>query len=492
MSRMVSVAAVRQAEKAAVESGRSEFSLMFSAGCQAADIIHHHYPEAVRFIILCGGGNNGGDALVAAKILFQRYHKEVVICNTKPLDTLTGCAAQAAKMVPENIPVIDAKMFHTADILPGDVLIDGLLGIGFDGGALRADMKEIIAKINASRNPVVALDLPSGMNGDTGKISPDGAVNADLTITFGAVKPGLFSPEGSEFRGILRVADINLPETDNSGTEVFTNIDAVKVLPCPAVDCHKNSRGRVLVWGGSETYPGAPVLTASAALHSGSGIVRLVSCGDCRGLAPAAVIVKKIPNGSDVKSEVVPFFPLSDVLVAGCGWGNETPFEALDALWEFPGKLILDADALNMLSSRPEMWQFRSDVLITPHPGEAARLAAAFGINSTSRRELAAGLAARFKCIVLLKGRDSIIAAPDGRIGFVAAGNHALSTAGSGDVLAGIIAAQAAALPLFEAAALGAYIHGAAGEAAPGIIIADQLPRLAGKIIRSLRSNQIF
>ena len=492
MSSMMSVAAVRNAEYEAMTAGRSEFSLMLAAGQQAADIIHYHYPDALRFIVLCGGGNNGGDALVAAQRLFQRYRREVVIYCVKPLNTLKGCAAQAAEMVVPEVRCFDAEQLEKSDIYPGDVIIDGLLGIGFDGGALRSNIKRIIETVNGVRNPVVALDLPSGMNGDTGKISPDGAVKAELTVTFGAVKPGLFSPEGSRCRGILRVADIGLPAADSLKEEVFTNIDAVKMISVPESDCHKNSRGRVLIWGGGETYPGAPVLTARGALHSGCGIVRLVSCGNCRELAPAAVIVKKIPNGSDVKREVLPFFPLSDVLVAGCGWGNETPFDAFDAVFEFPGKVILDADALNMVSARVQMWRRREDVLITPHPGEAARLAAAFGIEAGCRRELAANLAKVMGCIVLLKGRDSIVAAPDGRMTLVGAGNHALATAGSGDVLAGIIAAQSAALPLFEAAALGAYIHGAAGETARKIITADQLPDAAGKVINSLRNNFLF
>ena len=492
MSRMMPVDSVRKAEAGAVAAGTAEFDLMLSAGRQAADIIQHHYPHAIRFLFFCGGGNNGGDALIAADILYRRYHREVMVYSVKELNKFTGCAALAAKQLPAEICVIDSATLRKEDILPGDVIIDGLLGIGFKGGALRPEVRAMVTIANAVRNPVISLDLPSGMNGDNGEVSSDGAVNADLTITFGAVKPGLFSMNGSALRGRLRLADIGLPAIDDTGDEVFTNLDAVETLTHPAADCHKNSRGRVLVWGGSEEYPGAPVLSAKGALYASAGIVRLVSCGECRNLAPAAVIVKKIPNGSDVRSEVLPFFPLSDVLVAGCGWGNETPREALNTVWEFPGKVILDADALNMFSRFPESWSKHKDVLITPHPGEAARLAAAFGIKNIDRRQLAGELAATLGCIVLLKGRDSVLAAPDGRNTLISSGNHALATAGSGDVLTGIIAAQAAKMPLFEAAALGAYIHGVAGETAGRYIIADELPLLAARVISILRDNSFL
>ena len=492
MSLVLNVAAVRKAENDAVASGIAEFELMLSAGRQAADMINFRYPQAVRFLILCGGGNNGGDALVAARFLYKRYHREVVVYSVKPLEALKGCAALAVETLPDEITVFESTGLERRNIFPGDVIVDGLLGIGFDGGALRPEVKRLIEVVNQSHCPVVALDLPSGINADTGEASGDGAVKAQMTVTFGAVKPGLFAREGRALRGILRLAEIGLPLPENNTEKVFTNIDAVETIVTPEPDCHKNSRGRVLIWGGSGEYPGAPVLSARGALSAGSGIVRLISCGDCRELAPAAVIVKKILNGSEIRGEVLPYFGMSDVLVAGCGWGNETSVAALDTVWEFPGKIILDADALNMFSRHPEKWIKRDNVLITPHPGEAARLAKAFGVEAGDRSEFAEKLAEKLGCVVLLKGQDSVVASPDGRKVLVAAGNYQLATAGSGDVLAGIIAAQAAELPCFEAAALGAYIHGAAGELADRVIMADELPELAGKAVEMMRKNFLF
>ena len=494
MSLLYSVAAVRCAEQRAVDSGTPEYDLMLDAGRQAADLINFHYPQAVRFLVFCGGGNNGGDALVAASVLHLRYHREVLVYALKPLNKLSGCAAFAASSLPETVELKEAAEFSTRDIHPGDVIIDGILGIGFDGGNLRPAVAELIAGINSSSSPVVALDLPSGMDGDSGRVSPDGVVDADLTICFGMVKRGLFSANGSRYRGNFRFADIGL-DAENGSQEVFTNFDAVALAGRPGFDCHKNSRGRVLVWGGSDEYPGAPVLTSVAALRCGAGIVRLVSEGECSRIAPAEVIVKKIPNGSALAGEVMPFFELSDVLAAGCGWGGRIPVEALELLHRFPGKMVLDADALNMFSRHPEMWNFNGNLIITPHPGEAKRLAEVFGVEyGSERREFAIALARRLNCVVILKGRDSIVADSTGRNTLIAAGNYALATAGSGDVLTGIVAALLASetLPLFETAALGAYIHGIAGESAEGIPLAGDLPDSAGRILTALRRNAII
>ena len=495
MSKLYSVSEVRTAERRSIASGVAEYTLMQRAGFQAADIINQHYPEAVRFVVLCGGGNNGGDALVAAGRLFERYQREVVIYSVKELADFTGCAAFAACDLPRKISFRCCKSLIETDFFPGDVIIDGLLGIGFAGGALRPEVKSFITAANASGCPVAALDLPSGLNGDTGEISSDGAVNADLTVTFGMLKAGLFAGEGSRLRGKIRLVDIGIEADADPRCEVFSNTDAFKSAVLPDFACHKNSRGRVLIWGGSEKYPGAPVLCARGALHSGAGIVRLISTGDCSSLAPAELIVKKIQNGSDLKSEVVPFFPQSDILVAGCGWGDDIPVEALDIVQEFPGTVILDADALNMLSRNIAQWQFRDQVIITPHPGEAARLAAALDLSEYTgdRKQLALKLASVLKCVVLLKGRDSVVAGPDGNSCLISSGNYACAAAGSGDVLAGILAAVAAGKKdLFAAAAFGAYLHGAAGETFSGIPTAGDLPEQAGDILTAMRQKRWF
>jgi NAD(P)H-hydrate epimerase len=185
------------------------------------------------------------------------------------------------------------------------------------------------------------------------------------------------------------------------------------------------------------------------------------------------------------------FLKNSDALVCGCGWGNEIAAECLSGALAFPGTLVLDADGLNLLSRHPELWQPGENVILTPHPGEAARLLNAFGIADSGRAaDNALALADKLKAVILLKGRNTLVASPSGRLSVNASGSPLLATAGSGDVLSGIIGALAAqGVPAFQAAQLGAYIHGIAGELPHRMIIADELPELAGEVIFKLQFN---
>lgn len=491
----VGTADIRSMEQAAIAAGIAEYDLMCRAGEAAADLIALHYPAPGRIVVFCGGGNNGGDALVCARKLWQYYHREVVIYALKTREDFSGCARNAACDLPDEIPYEVRNDLEGVHFFPGDILVDGLLGIGYAGGEMRKNVAAYIRKINELSFPVIALDLPSGLVADSGDISPAGAVNAAMTITFGALKRGLFIKNGTFYRGMVRLVDIGLDiAVTPVGNGVFSNCDAGKLLPATDVCCHKNSRGRILVWGGSDEYPGAAALAAEAALRSGSGIVRLISRGECQNMVPRAVIFHHIPNGSDLRSEVEKFFSCSDVLVAGCGWGGDVPVEALQIVLDFPGKVVLDADGLNLLSRNPQMWHARENVIMTPHPGEAARLARAFGIVPESERvSLALALAEKLGAVMVLKGRDTVIASPSGQVLINSSGNFQLATAGSGDVLAGIIGSMAARnMALFESAALGAYIHGIAGEVSPGGVIADELPRYAGKVIRAIAEQRIY
>ncbi len=478
---------IRNMERQSIAAGTPEYLLMRRAGEKAAAWIGKYYADAVRFVILCGGGNNGGDALVAAAELSKKF--PVHIYSVREFSGFGNCAACAAKDLPSDIPFEVRDSLSSADFRSGDVIVDGLLGIGFSGGTLRENVKSFIHAANNSHCPVVALDLPSGINGDTGEASPNGAVNAEVTLTFGRPKNGLFRGAGALLRGALRVIDIGLSEYRCSGMEIMTNCDAVKLLPSMARDCHKNLRGRVLIWGGSPEYPGAPALSTSGALRSGAGMVRTVSEADLTGRVPNAAIVRKLFSGETPED----WFVLSDVLVCGCGWGGCANEKNLQTAWDFPGKLLLDADALNGLAHFPQIWKKRENVILTPHPGEAVRLATAFGVkNSGDRRELSMALAEKLHAAVVLKGRDSIVAAPDGHAVIIAAGSPALATAGSGDVLAGVIGALAAGTDCFNAAVLGAYVHGIAGENASGILIADDLPAEIGKTLERIRLNAVY
>ena len=482
------VAGIRELEKKAVDSGVPEYELMRRAGVMAAAWIEAMFPDAGRFVVVAGGGNNGGDALVAAANLTSA---PVKVFAVKPLSEYSGCAAKAAMDLPENIPVTVKKELCSSDLQPGDVIIDGLLGIGFSGERVRENIANSIEVINRSHLPVVALDLPSGINGYTGKAAENGAVKAYCTLTFGAVKTGLITAAGSAYRGCLRLLDIGLAHGQESGEAVFTNVDAVKVFPEIPVDCHKNSRGRVTVWGGSPEYPGAAALAAEAALKSGAGIVRCASEADLSGRLKNAVIFRKL-SGGDYPED---FFANSDVLVCGCGWGSCAGKDKLQKALSFHGVTVLDADALNCMSQHPEVWQKRHDVIITPHPGEAERLRVTAGLAvAGSRRELAAELALYYGTVTVLKGRDTVVASPAGEVFTVVAGSQLLATAGSGDVLAGVIGALAGqpGISPLEAALLGVYAHGAAGEGKDHILIADELPEMVSCKLQKIRYNNFI
>jgi len=487
-----SVSEIRAMEMAAVAAGVAEYTLMCRAGIGAADLIGARYPSAQRFVILCGSGNNGGDALVVARELAARGRR-VRIFSTVEKSSFKGAAECAAKELPENIPFIHTVELDKYDFAPGDVIVDGILGIGFKGGKLREAAASFIAAAVNSKLPVVALDLPSGAVADDGSISENGAVCAGLTITFGLPKRGLFCGECRRLRGDLRVVDIGLPVLKkDEKVEIFTNIDGVNLITSPDVDAHKNSRGRVLIWGGSEDYPGAPGLCAAAALHSGAGMVRLFA--PAVGTLPNAVIFRKTCGSVEDCEILRKAFVNGDVLVAGCGWGGGVPEEFLHCVMDFPGKVVLDADGLNLLARRTDLWRKRNDLIITPHPGEAVRLARASGIEIPEKREdFAALLAEKFCAVTALKGRDTVVASPDGKVRIVAAGNSALATAGSGDVLAGVIGAFASTHnDTADAVALGVFVHGIAGECADGIPCADDLPVEAGRVIRRLRANDLY
>ena len=390
--------------------------------------------------------------------------------------------------MPEAIPFLVKSDLSSYDFRLGDLIVDGLLGIGFSGGKLRENTAAMIRVANDSGLPIVALDLPSGIDADSGEAAVNGAIKACVTLTFGRPKPGLFLADGYRLCGRVRVVPIGLDGDDPAGMEIFTNLDAVEKIPHWQVDCHKNSRGRVLVRAGSEEYPGAAALCTLAALKSGAGLVRCLSDADLNGRLCNAAIYEKI-SSEDCPEK---YFNCSDVLVCGCGWGRRASAEVLSAALDFPGTLVLDADALNFLSSEPSLWKKRKNVILTPHPGEAARLMRAWNIADTADRiECAEALAEFSGAVIVLKGFRTVVAAPGRRGTIVAAGNAVLAAAGSGDVLAGTIGALAAqGLEAFDAACLGAFIHGVAGEEAEKVLIADELPDLIAEKFFQLQNGR--
>ncbi len=473
-------AVIRQAEAA---SGVDGYTLMKRAGASVARELETLAPRFSRIVFLAGNGNNAGDAFVAAaQVDFPR----VKVFAAQEKASYRGEAAAALREFGSSFDFEVRETLRQGDLLPGDLVVDAILGIGFHGETVRAPLDQWINFVNASRLAVLSLDLPSGIDADTGIAAETGAVAATWTLTFGIPKTGLFLNDGERLSGILHFADLGFPQI-GQGIDLYTVAEAARDLPRRDFDEHKKSCGSVLVACGSCRYPGAGRLAATAALRGDAGYVTLASQAEIYEI-PAALLVRSISGASALKE----LFAGHDVLVAGCGWGEQS-VEMLQCALDFPGTLLLDADALNLLARHPEVWKKRENVILTPHPGEAKRLATAFGITETLPRcELALELAKKLHAVVLLKGAGTLVATPQGEISRNTSGSPTLATAGSGDVLAGLIGALLSRkLSPFTAAKLGAFLHGRCGEIVPSGLIADDLPLLFGEAFDAVRRHGI-
>lgn len=484
--KIISAGTMRRLEREAADSGISEYRLMRRAGIGAAAALERFAQGRFRRVVFfCGSGNNAGDAVVAAGSLRLPH----ILLPFRPLEELKNAAASAVREFGSHLNVCtDTESFGFE---PGDLAADALLGTGFSGSSVRAPLDRGLALLGRAGRNVVAFDLPSGLDADSGAAVP-GTVKAERTLVFGAPKQGLFLREGPELCGKIEVIPIGLDLNSAERAldyDLYTTSDAADALKRPPLTAHKNTRGRVLVICGSADYPGAAVLASSAALRF-AGLVRsvMVDSGVSFQL-PAALIRRTLLPGlggalpPDALKRCGDFAAVSDALCAGCGWGSAASPELLKDVLAFPGPVVLDADGLNLLARHPELWTFRSNTALTPHPGEAARLAAAFGVDATLPRErFAAALAEKLGATVVLKGFHTCVAAPGSPVSVNSSGGPELAAAGSGDVLAGIITGLLAAgyVP-FDAAKLGVFLHGLAGDEGGFSLIADELPLLAAK-----------
>lgn len=501
---LLDVAAVRRVE-ASAQATLPPFTLMSRAGTAAADWLPAHAPQGL-WLFLAGPGNNGGDALVAATCLhLSGYTVEAWLTGDParlPPDAARAYAEAGEAGVPLQVVTDDATPW------PGDctALVDGLLGIGLNRPAEGA-MARWIARLNDAGLPVFALDIPSGLHADTGAGEP--AVRACRTLTFIAAKPGLLTLDGRDCAGDIDVAPIDLlpnPATERttgplteSPTELATESATESAIEPPAeasnalaevASVHlntpagfaaqvpgrrhavnKGTYGTLAVIGGSAGMTGAPLLGARAALLLGAGKVLIGFLAE-----PAPQIDPLHPELMLHAADTIPLDSL-DAIVLGPGMGTAAPAQRyfarlLDATatMETPPALVLDADALNLLAAdRPlaaAVQESRLPRVMTPHPLEAARLLGK-DVADVQRDRLAAAraLAAQWRAVVVLKGSGSVIAAPDGAAAINATGNAALATAGTGDVLAGMIGALLAqGMPPREAAQAGVWLHGRAAD----------------------------
>jgi hydroxyethylthiazole kinase-like uncharacterized protein yjeF len=489
---VLTAAEMERADRLTIAAGTPGFALMLSAG-QAVAEAAMDLVEDGPIVVVAGRGNNGGDGFVAAAELAARG-REVSVILLCERDSLQGDAASASRGW--KFPVLP---FNPHAIGHPALIIDALFGAGLNR-PVKGEPLDMIEAINAHGAPVLSVDLPSGVNGTSGAVM-GAAVRATETVTFFRRKPAHLLLPGRMHCGRVRVADIgiNARVLGEIRPQTFENIPQAwrKSFPVPQIDGHKYARGHAVIVSGDITATGAARLSARGALRAGAGLVTLASPRDALAVNAAAltaVMVRAVDT-------VVEFAELlSDkrlnacVIGPGAGVGGRTRDIVLTAL-SAKRHLVLDADALTSFAEAPDHLfeaikaSHDPQVVLTPHEGEFPRLFSDMSNKHPNRSKLERVRAAAERCgaVVLLKGSDTVVAAPDGRATIAANAPPWLATAGAGDVLAGMIAGMLAqAVPAFEAASIGAWMHGeAAREAGPGLI-AEDLTEVLPAVFRRL------
>jgi hydroxyethylthiazole kinase-like uncharacterized protein yjeF len=490
MIELLTTAEMAEADRLTIASGIPGIELMENAGRAVADRVAARHPPGLGIAVVAGPGNTGGDGFVAARILAERgYRVRVLLVGDAA--RLRGDAALAAQRWTGPI-----EAASRAAITPADVVIDALFGAGLDR-PVEATPRAMIEAMNASAACIYAVDLPSGINGTTGK-TMGAAVKAAESVTFFRRKPAHVLLPGRLHCGAVHVADIGIPASVLARIRPRAWVNAVdlwaKDFPLPRVEGHKYARGHAVVVSGGLASTGAARLAARGALRAGAGLVTIASPRDAllvNAAASLAVMVRPVDGAPELAEFLQDARRNAVVLGPGGGVGRNMRELVLAAL-AGDRSVVLDADALTSFADDPEALIAATSkrsgaTLLTPHVGEFNRLFKEMTDQAPSKLEKARSAAAQTGAIVLLKGPDTVVAAPDGRAAIADNAPPWLATAGSGDVLAGIAAGLLAqGMSGFEAAAAAAWLHGEAGrEAGPGLI-AEDLPEAMPRVYRRL------
>lgn len=473
---ILSVTEMGQADAAAIAAGTPGTVLMERAGAAVAEAIGARFrPQPTA--VLCGPGNNGGDGYVIARLLKARGWP-VEVRALAP----AGAADAKAAAAQWDGPVEELG----GDLPAADLFVDALFGAGL-ARPLEGAAAAVAQRLAQTPEKVVAVDIPSGVPGDTGlPVGP--SVAAGLTVTFHAKKPAHVLEPGRGRCGEIVVADIGLGETQ---TQLFENGPELWLprFPWPAVTTHKHARGRLIVVSGDAWSTGAARLAARGALRIGAGLVTIHSPRDALAVN-AAHLEAVMLRGFDTDLELEEGAAHVDAAVIGPAAGiSETTLLNVLALARTGAALVIDADAISVFRDDPEelFSVLDRDDVLTPHPGEFERLFKGVLAAAPERIAAARRAAQRAGAVVLLKGADTVIAAPDGRAAVNVNGTPWLATAGSGDVLAGFIGGLIAqGMESFEAACAAAWIHAEAGDIHGPGLISEDLPGLAPTVLRRL------
>jgi NAD(P)H-hydrate epimerase len=513
--RILTAAQMREADRYTIEEiGIPSLVLMENAGRQVVAAIESAYESKLdgRVAVLCGRGNNGGDGFVVARTLLQ-HGIETSVFVIGALADVRGDARTnldiLGRLGVTVVEVADEQSWelHFSEISQCALIVDAIFGTGLRT-AVAGMMETVIADVNASDIPIVSVDLPSGLSADTPHLIGD-CIDASLTVTLAALKLPLVLPPGEAYAGDVVIADIGIPyevieSLEGPHVELLTPEQLRAVVGPRAADSHKGDFGRLTIVAGSLGKTGAAHLAAMGALRSGAGLVTVATPRCCLPIVAASSPVFMTMDLADESTGTIAASAVDllleqahDVVACGPGLGR-TPqvaefVRALLARATVP--LVLDADALTVIADDPACLARREDhaLIITPHPGEMARLAGSTIANVQANRiEVASGFATRHRVYVVLKGHRTVIATPEGRVYINPTGNPGMATGGTGDILTGMVAAWLAQLLDADAACrLAVFLHGAAGDLAEaahgqvGMVATDLLDHL-GEALKAL------
>ena len=479
---LLSVGEIAHADAAAIAGGIPGIDLMEAAGAAVAAAVQADFPDG-PVSVLCGPGNNGGDGFIAARLLAEAGRKVDLFLLGDPAKLKGDAALAAQRWKGPVLPLTDTP--------PADaVVIDALFGAGL-ARPLEGAAAKLAEAVTVQGNPVVAVDVPSGVMGDSGAV--DGpAFRAARTVTFCRRKPGHFLMPGKELCGRLTVADIGISDAVVDAVGAKTWVNSAEIwwpdFPRPRPRDHKYTRGHIVIWGNGQ-MPGAARLAAQGARRAGAGMVTIATLPEHAALFRAGAPGVLVKDVTDIKvyADFYVKGGKNQVLVVGPGNGPdaETRARALAAV-SADKPVVLDADAISAFEDRPEdlLSSLHPACVLTPHEGEFARL---FPDLAGDRLTRARRAAERAGCTVLLKGFETVIAAPDGRAIINANGTPHLATAGTGDVLAGMIAGlMGQGMAPLLAAAAAAWLHAAAAAGVGHGLIAEDIPEALPGLLRHL------
>lgn len=504
--------------KAISEFGIPGLVLMENAARGVVNTLFRSFPDllACRVGILVGRGNNGGDGLAVARYLVNRGIPCRIFLFTAQ-EELKGDAATNLEIL-KRMGIAVQEVLNLQEweeqkplVASADLLLDGIFGTGLKG-SVEGFFREIIESVNFLKKPVVAIDIPSGLDADSGQVLGS-CIQAQITVTFGLAKRGLFVHPGAQAAGKVVIVDISIPSPALEGEKIQDHLleaaDFLPFLPARKPDAHKGQFGHLLVLAGSPGKTGAAALVSQAALRVGTGLITL---GIPESLNPileeklTEVMTEPLPETREktlalsAQQRIFELCSRKTTLAIGPGLSLNTETTRLvqQLIRKCPLPAVIDADGLSALAGKTEILRkSQKELILTPHPGEMARLAgSSIEDVQKNRIEVARGFAEEYGVVLVLKGSRSLVASPGGEIFINPTGNPGMASGGVGDVLTGMIAGlMAQGFPVLEAAKLGVYLHGLAGDYTAFLkgergIAATDLVELAPTVLNALASGR--